>query len=190
MGWLCQWPTWEDCQVLRDNLSGCDSDSDVSGYIDVSGVRVLWQWHLYIWCQTPGSLRDTEQQQEEPQMRVRFALKSPGIHLSKTSKEMAADKGIQQISVEGIITAHQPSSSYLWKLPEIPVWLMMKYPSIKNKDLTGILTNFKHFKNSLLNLIKLCWDWKTHGKKKIKQKQNFVDYMITGLDIIIVTNGS
>ena len=39
---------------------------------------------------------------------------------------------------------HPASLLYLRKLPEIPVWLMMKYFSIKNKDLTGILTNFKN----------------------------------------------
>ena len=44
-----------------------------------------------------------------------------------------------------IDTDYHPSRQfYLRKLPEIPVWLMMKYFSIKNKDLTGILTNFKN----------------------------------------------
>ena len=66
------------------------------------------------------------------------------------SEELWKDELIKNptnIRVAGgtIATAYHPSSQlYLRKLPEIPVWLMMKYFSIKNKDLTGILTNFKN----------------------------------------------
>ena len=67
--------------------------------------------------------------------------------LDKTTRQRWSDNETLQISVSAVQSpAINHQVTYLRKLPEIPVWLMMKYFGIKHKDLTAILTNFKNSK--------------------------------------------